>query len=455
MSMINIAFSGLQAAQLGMNVTSMNTANYLTSGYSRQGIIQSAVGPMGEAGITPGSGVQVDSIRRISSQYLVNQVWQTNTKSNYYSMGNQYISALEKVIGTDSTSIGTGLDDFVSALSELTQEPESQARRQQLLNQANTLATRFNSMNNFVTSQKESITTQRGAMVDQINTLSGGIADYNKKIVEMDATGGNSSTLRDQRDELVKQLSSLAEVKVSDDSSGYTVSLSNGQPLVSGKTAGQLSVGTDGNGNSTLTLKFSTSEFSLNPSAGGQLGALYDYETGTLQQMGDAIKGMAEAVANQFNDQLAKGYDLNGQPGKPLFTFDPSNPAGMLQVNDLEPEELALSDNPDEPGNGNNLNILIELKNQKVDIPGLGNMSLNEGAAAIISTIGIASKQSKTEMDAAVAVSEKAQEQRDNLSAVNQDEEALNLQVYMQSYQANMKVIAAGNQVFSDLLNIF
>lgn len=455
MSMINIAFSGLQAAQLGMNVTSMNTANYLTSGYSRQGIIQSAIGPMGEAGITPGSGVQVDSIRRISSQYLVNQVWQTNTKSNYYSMGNQYISALEKVIGTDSTSIGTGLDDFVSALSELTQEPESQARRQQLLNQANTLATRFNSMNNFVTSQKESITTQRGAMVDQINTLSGGIADYNKKIVEMDATGGNSSTLRDQRDELVKQLSSLAEVKVSDDSSGYTVSLSNGQPLVSGKTAGQLSVGTDGNGNSTLTLKFSTSEFSLNPSAGGQLGALYDYETGTLQQMGDAIKGMAEAVANQFNDQLAKGYDLNGQPGKPLFTFDPSNPAGMLQVNDLEPEELALSDNPDEPGNGNNLNILIELKNQKVDIPGLGNMSLNEGAAAIISTIGIASKQSKTEMDAAVAVSEKAQEQRDNLSAVNQDEEALNLQVYMQSYQANMKVIAAGNQVFSDLLNIF
>lgn len=455
MSMINIAFSGLQAAQLGMNVTSMNTANYLTPGYSRQGIIQSAIGPMGEAGISPGSGVQVDSIRRISSQYLVNQVWQTNTKSNYYSMGNQYISALEKVIGTDSTSIGTGLDDFVSALSELTQEPESQARRQQLLNQANTLATRFNSMNNFVTSQKESITTQRGAMVDQINTLSGGIADYNKKIVEMDATGGNSSTLRDARDELVKQLSSLAEVKVSDDSSGYTVSLSNGQPLVSGKTAGQLSVGTDGNGNSTLTLKFSTSEFSLNPSAGGQLGALYDYETGTLQQMGDAIKGMAEAVATQFNDQLAKGFDLNGQPGKPLFNFDPSNPAGMLQVNDLEPEELALSDNPDEPGNGNNLNILIELKNQKVDIPGLGNMSLSEGAAAIISTIGIASKQSKTEMDAAVSVSEQAQEQRDNLSAVNQDEEAINLGVYMQSYQANMKVIAAGNQVFSDLLNIF
>ncbi|HGK7504457.1 flagellar hook-associated protein FlgK [Kluyvera cryocrescens] len=455
MSMINIAFSGLQAAQLGMNVTSMNTANYLTSGYSRQGIIQSAVGPMGEAGISPGSGVQVDSIRRISSQYLVNQVWQTNSKSNYYSMGNQYISSLEKVIGTDSTSLGTGLDDFVSAMSALTQQPESPALRQQLLNQANTLATRFNSMNDFISSQKESITTQRGAMVDQINTLSGGIADYNKKIVEMEATGGNASVLRDQRDELVKQLSSMADVKVSDDSSGYTVSLSNGQPLVSGKTAGQLSAGTDGNGNSTLTLKFSTSEFSLNPSAGGQLGALYDYETGTLKQMSDSVQGMAEAVANLFNDQLAKGYDLNGNAGKPLFNFDLSNPVGMLQVNDLTPEELALSGDPNEPGNGDNLKELIELKNQKTNIPGLGNMSLNEGAAAIISTIGIASKQSKTEMEAAVAVSEQAQNQRDNLSAVNQDEEAINLQVYMQAYTSNMKVIAAGNQIFNDLLSIF
>lgn len=456
MSMINIAYSGLQAAQIGMNVTSMNIANMLVGGYSRQGVVQSAIGPMGEAGLTPGSGVQVDSIRRISSQYLVNQVWQTNTKANYFSTGNQYITSLEKVVGTDSTSLGNGLDEFVNALSALTQTPESPALRQQLINQAGSLATRFNSVNNFITSQKESINTQRSAMVDQINTLSGNIADYNKKIADMESTGGNASVLRDQRDELVKTLSSMADVKVTEDKSGsFTVSLTNGQPLVSGKTAGQLSVGQDANGNATLTLKFSTSEFSLNPSTGGQLGALYDYETGTLQQMKESVQGMAEAVADLFNEQLKKGFDLNGNQGKPLFTFDPSNPAGMLQVNDLSPDELALSGSKDEPGNSDNLTALIELKNQKTAIPGMGNMSLNEGAAAIISTIGIASRQSTTEMDAAVAVSEQAQTQRDNLSAVNEDEEAINLQIYMQSYQANMKVISTGNLIFTDLMSLF
>lgn len=456
MSMINIAFSGIQAAQIGMNVTSMNVANWMVSGYSRQGAVQSAIGPMGEAGMSAGNGVQVDSIRRISSQYLVNQVWQTGNKASYYETGNQYITSLEKVVGSDTTSLGNGLDEFINALSELTQTPESPALRQQLLNQAGALATRFNSVNNFITSQKESITTQRGAMVDQINTISGSIADYNKKIADMDSTGGNSSVLRDQRDELVKTLSTLADVKVTEDKSGsYTVSLASGQPLVSGKTAGQLRVGQDANGNSTLALKFSTSEFSLDPAVGGQLGALHDYETGTLQQMKDSVQGMAETVADLFNDQLQKGFDLNGNPGKALFTFDPSNPAGMLQVNDLNPEELALSGAKDEPGNSDNLAELIELKNKKTTIPGMGNMSLSEGAAAIISTIGIVSRQSTTEMDAAAAVREQAQNQRDNLSAVNQDEEAINLQIYMQAYQANMKVISTGNQIFSDLMSMF
>ncbi|SQA96856.1 Flagellar hook-associated protein 1 [Cedecea neteri] len=214
MSIINIAYSGLQAAQTGMSVTSMNIANLLTPGYSRQGMLQIAIGPMGQVGLSAGNGVQVDSIRRISNQYLVNQVWQTNTKASYFTSGQQYLGALEEVIGTDSTSLGNGLDEFFGALSAMTTQPESPALRQQLLNQANSLATRFNSMNDFINSQKNSLSTQRNAAVDSINSLSSCIASYNQKIIELESTGGNSSVLRDQRDELVKKLSELADVKV-------------------------------------------------------------------------------------------------------------------------------------------------------------------------------------------------------------------------------------------------
>jgi flagellar hook-associated protein FlgK len=400
--------------------------------------------------------VQVDSIRRVSDQYLVDQVWQSNTKSSYYGMTDQYTSALEKVIGTDSSSLGTGFDDFFSALSALTTQPESDANRQQLLNQANALATRFNNMDGFISSQKEQIHSQRDALVTKVNTLSGQIADYNKKITEAEASGGNTNTLRDQRDGLVKELSGVIDVNVTEDeNSNYTVALKGGQPLVSGRTAGTLSADYDTNGNPSLNLSFSKSDFPLAPSVGGEMGALYDYETGTLQEQRDSIRGMADAFATQFNDQLAQGYDLDGNPGQPMFIYDPTSPAGILQVTDLQPNEIAFSSAPDEPGNGDNLQKLIDIKNEKIDIPGMGTMSLNEGAAAIVSNIGIASKQTKAELAAAQAVSDQAQTQRDNVSAVNQDEEAINLQTYMQAYQANMKVIATGNQVFSDLLGLF
>lgn len=456
MNMINIAWSGLQAAQLGMSVTSMNISNMLTSGYSRQGIIQSSVVTMGQGGLSGGAGVQVESIRRISDQYLTNQVWQSNSQANYYSLSNQYLSSLEKVIGTDSTSLGTGLDDFFSALNALTTQPESEANRQQLLNQADSLATRFNNMNDFINSQRSAIASQRNTLVEQMNTLTSGIADYNQKIIQMESTGGNSNVLRDQRDELVKQLSTYSDINVTEDSTGsYTVAMKNGQPLVSGNVAGQLNITTDSYGNQLLSLRFAESEFSLTPSTGGQLGALYDYETGDLADIQSSIQGMAEALTNVFNEQLAQGFDKNGEPGKPLFIFDLKNPDGILKVNDLKPDELALSANPDEQGNGDNLQKLIDLKNQKVNIGGMGNMSLNEGAAAIISNIGIASKKSQSELEAAQSVYEQSQLQRNNLSSVNQDEEAINLQVYMQAYQANIKVISTGNQIFGDLLGLF
>lgn len=456
MSIIDIAFSGAQAAQSGLNVTSMNIANMLTPGFSRQRIEQSAIGPMGYAGLNSGNGVQVDSIRRVSDQYLVSQVWRTNSKSTYYAGKQEYLGPLEAAVGTDTSSLGTGLDQFFSSLSELTTQPDDRALRQQVLNEAQTLATRFNNVNGVIDSQKTAMNAQRGTLVSSVNTLSTSIASYNQKITDQEARGGDTSVLRDQRDELVKQMSSMMDVKVNEDSTGnYTVTMTNGQPLVNGKTAGTLATATDSSGNLTMSVSFDGTSFGVDPSVGGQLGALHDYETGPLKQMEDSVQGMAKSVADQFNAQLKQGFDLNGQPGKELFSFDASNPAGMLQVNDLSPEDLALSGVAGETGNSDNLQKLIGIKDAKVDIPGLGNMSLSDGAASIISFIGTASRENQTEADAASSVQYEAQNQRDNLSGVNQDEEAMNLQKYMQSYQSNLKVIAAGDQIFTDLLGLF
>ncbi|MFY9993973.1 MAG: flagellar hook-associated protein FlgK [Leclercia sp.] len=454
MNIISTAFTGAQAAQRGMSTTSMNVANYLTPGYSRQGIIQSAVSN-GQDGLSAGAGVRVDSIRRISDQYLVNQVWHSSTRAEYYTAGQKYLGALEMVIGADGTSLGSGLDKFFASLNALTTQPDSSALRQQMINEASSLATRFNNVDSFINSQKASIGTQRDALVSNVNLLSANIASYNQQIADLEGANGNASVLRDQRDELVKQLSGMVSVRVSEDASGrYSVALSDGQPLVSGRNFGQLKSTTNQAGEQEISLEFLNTTFGVKNAIGGQMGALNDYEQGTLKTMQVAVQEMARGLADLFNNQLAQGFDLNGNPGKPLFVFDAANGKGMLQVSDIKPDELALSSAQDESGNGDNLKALIEKKNTAIAVGNMGSMSINEAAAAIISTVGIASRQNKTELEAAESVRYEAQTQRDNLSAVNQDEEAMNLQVYMQAYQSNLKVIATGNQIFADLLNL-
>ena len=75
MDMINIGYSGASTAQVELNVTAQNTANTMTTGYTRQVAEISTIGASGGSPNSAGNGVQVDSIRRVSNQYQVNQVW--------------------------------------------------------------------------------------------------------------------------------------------------------------------------------------------------------------------------------------------------------------------------------------------------------------------------------------------------------------------------------------------
>lgn len=453
MKLINIAYTGAQAAQAKLNTTAMNTANAYTPGYSRQRVEVSALGGYG---MSAGSGVEVTGIRRISDQYLTNQVWRANSETGYFTMGQQYIGALEQIIGTESTGLGYGLDKFFASLNSATTTPENRALREQVINEANAMATRFNSINNFINTQKDNITTQRNSTLESINSLTSNIAEFNRHISELEAKGHNVNTLRDERDELVNELSGLVDVRVNETSDGsYTVSLVDGQPLVSGRNSSTLKMGTDSNGAPAMELTFSGTTFGVDMSTGGQLGALHDYEVGTLGEMQATVTSMAKLIADTFNDQLAQGFDLNGNPGKPLFVFDPNNPRGMLQVNDISAEELAFSDTAGEDGNGKNLQALIGIKNQTMAIDGLGNMSLNDASAAIVSRVGIASRQNQVELRAASAVQFEAISQRDSVSGVSMDEEAVNLLTYTKAYQSNLKVMATGDQIFSDLLALF
>lgn len=456
MSIINIGYSGANAARIGMNVTALNIANAATAGYSRQRIEQQAIGPMGNQRLFSGNGVEVTNIRRMADQFRIGQVWRANTQTSYFDQGQVYLGALESLLGTETSGIGDGLDNFFKSLSGASEKPDNQAMRQDVLTEARALATRFNNIQSFLQKQRSDSQLQQRNLTASINSVSGNIAEYNKKIRETEAIGGDTSVLRDQRDELVRELSGYVDVRVQENDKGeYSLMLPSGQPLVSGSDVGQLSMEMDAKGQPFLQLSFAGSRYQVDMATGGQFGALHDYQVNTLNGIEQSVLGMAESLANAFNDQLGKGFDLKGNPGKALFDFDPANPNGMLQVNDLAWDELAFSGDASATGDNKNLLALIGIKNQTFNIPGIGDATLDSASASLISTVGIKSRQNQTELTAAAALLEDAVTQRDNYSAVDYDEEYVSLTNYTQAYQANMKVIATGDQIFSDLLALF
>lgn len=456
MSIINIGYSGANAARIGMNVTALNIANAATAGYSRQRIEQQAIGPMGNQRLFSGNGVEVTNIRRMADQFRIGQVWRANTQTSYFDQGQVYLGALESLLGTETSGIGDGLDNFFKSLSGASEKPDNQAMRQDVLTEARALATRFNNIQSFLQKQRSDSQLQQRNLTASINSVSGNIAEYNKKIRETEAIGGDTSVLRDQRDELVRELSGYVDVRVQENDKGeYSLMLPSGQPLVSGSDVGQLSMEMDAKGQPFLQLSFAGSRYQVDMATGGQFGALHDYQVNTLNGIEQSVLGMAESLANAFNDQLGKGFDLKGNPGKALFDFDPANPNGMLQVNDLAWDELAFSGDASATGDNKNLLALIGIKNQTFNIPGIGDATLDSASASLISTVGIKSRQNQTELTAAAALLEDAVTQRDNYSAVDYDEEYVSLTNYTQAYQANMKVIATGDQLFSDLLALF
>lgn len=448
MNLFTIAGQGALAAQNQLSVTASNIANQQTAGYSRQEMTQQAL-----ATANIGSGVQTSDASRITNQNINQALWHSQTSLGYYQSQDSWGSALEKVISASSSQPNGLLQGFFNSLSALTNQPDSTAYRQQLLSSASSLATGLSQTSQALAAQQQSLLSQQSQTVTQINQLSAQIANLNKEISRL-GPGSQSNSLQDQRDQQVKTLSGLISVSLQPTSDGsYQLTLDDGSKLVDGNQAGVLSATHDASGKTSLELSFGHESAKSVDKVGGELGGMIDYQQQVLAPLVSQTTSLMQDIAQQVNDQLSKGYDLQGQPGKPLFEVA-ADSHGVMQMNttDLSASALALSGQADAPANGDNLTALLALKNSR---PGGGGLPLGEQSSAITNSLAQTNNQISSQLTTASAVNQQWQFKRDNLSAVNKDEEAINLQTYSQSYQANMKVLAVGNQLFSELLTIF
>lgn len=503
---LNTAYTGLQAFQASLNTTSHNIANTRTEGYSRQTTNSQAdlaLRTYSSYG-TIGTGVVVSSIEQIRDQYYDIKYRNNNTKVGEYASYENYMTQLEDYLNEYSLEgMTTEWNQFFAALTELQKNPADNTVRNNVINAGKSMADYFNNLHvnlrNIQTDVNEEIKNQ----CDRINTLAENISNLNKQINMIEVHGGNANDLRDQRNQLVDELSSIINVETEEQSVGngvtyYTVRV-NGQDLVNNYNYNTLVTeaktekrnASDAEGLYEITWANGTTFEEYSSTLGGSLKALIDvrdgcnnaYEVekvtttpeGTIERewvigqkkgSNTSYKGVPyyQSKLNEFvkifseavNDVFAKGETTEGIPGVDFFTVKYTGGAMSaltVGVNDIliqDNTRLATTTNyVDGESKSDLVDELLTLQNNKIFNGGNGSYFLE----SIVAAVAIDADKAVTFNKNFENIRNTIQNQRLSVMGVDSDEEAMDLLKTQQAYNLCSKMMSVFSQVYDKLIN--
>lgn len=320
MSLLEIGKSGMQASQAALSITSNNTANVNTEGYSRQRIEFTPTATSMPGFVSRGTGVSTGEISRIANGYLTSQVWDTTTLSAQRAIGYEYLSELDRLLGNDSTSLSEGINSFFVALGAASSDPLSLSSRQQVISNAEIMAVRFTNLSQQLEDQNRLLQQQMDTSVQQVNTLAESIAQYNA-VIESAASGSQPpNNILDSRDQAITELAELIGVTVLEQSNGsMNIYMTSGQPLVLGSTSNTLDVRQNPSDprQSEILLDTGNSVAALGRNMGGMIGGMQSYQQDVLGKIINELGRIALVMSDQLNQQLSQGVSLNGLQGAP------------------------------------------------------------------------------------------------------------------------------------------
>ncbi|MDY3274355.1 MAG: flagellar hook-associated protein FlgK [Agathobacter sp.] len=228
---LNIAASGLSAFQASVNTTANNIANVQTQGYTRQTTNLESSDPLRvytRYGST-GTGVSAVSITQERNLYYDTKYWENSSSAGFFSQKIYYLDQIQEVLRDDSTQDGftTIFSKMFNGLDTLKTNGADESVRNQFIHQAQSLCTYFNALSQNLTELQEDCNEEIKSTVSNINSISQKVAMLNKEINMIEVRGGHANELRDQRANLIDELSSIVSVETQE----FVVHNSNGQDL--------------------------------------------------------------------------------------------------------------------------------------------------------------------------------------------------------------------------------
>jgi flagellar hook-associated protein 1 FlgK len=358
---LGVLGNALQTFQTAADVTSDNIANVNTPGASRQVVNITQMSPVAGTPFadahftgTFGNGSIIASVQRIHEDSYDGLFRGASGSQNYFTTEQNQLQALQANFGEPSNGISSYFTAFQTAVSQLVDQigTGSGSARTNVLSAAQAFTQALNQASNTIASEKTQVVQQATSVVSTVNGILDQIAALNGQIRASTAVGDNPNTYKDQRDNLIDQLSQYISTQTSIQADGSTLVTVNGQALVNDDVAYHLAapvtVGVASNGAPTFKIDFATNPpAALNtpgiPLGTGQLAAYQDLYNNKLAVYGQQLDDFASAMANEVNRITQSAYDQNGVAGTALFQpIVASLPisAGNIKVGITNPSQL-------------------------------------------------------------------------------------------------------------------
>lgn len=315
---LNTAYTGLQAAQAGINTSAHNISNVNTEGYARQQALTQA----DQALLTNstygalGTGVVVTAIEKIRDEYYDIKFRNNNSNVGAYEVYENYMQIIEDYLNEFTLEgFTTEYDEFFESVKELYKNPNDETCKNDLINAGISICDYFNNLYTNLQNSQKDVNEEIKNQCDRINTIAENIAELNKQINTLEVAAGNANDLRDQRDVLVDELSSIINVSVDETEIGngvtyYSVQV-NGYDLVNNYTYNTLVTeakketrnASDADGMYEITWSNGITFNEYSATLNGSLKALIDIRDG---------------CNNAYEVENVTGYEADGTPVKEL-----------------------------------------------------------------------------------------------------------------------------------------
>ncbi|MFT5048702.1 MAG: flagellar hook-associated protein 1 FlgK [Chlamydiales bacterium] len=307
---LNLGLKALLSSQAALDTIGHNIANANTPGYTRQSLVLQSGRSTQLRGLQMGGGVEAESVKRTVDDFINKRLFTQTSMMKHIEARLGALSDTESLLGEPS---GTGISDLLgemfSKLAELSTSPTDGVAQTATVTSIGTVTSQIRD----VGTQMDAIGTEVVGRVklgaSQINALADGVAEYNRRIITAESGGAAANDLRDQRDQLVREISEQIGVTVVDAPSGTKRVFMDGQMLVGDQSSNDLLVSEASDGSIRLMLAGGTQPVEARS---GSIGGLISYADTTLPELRSDLDRLAQGLILEMNRRHSQGTPPSG-----------------------------------------------------------------------------------------------------------------------------------------------